>query len=109
MMNRALILSGASGEPEIHRGRRLFPAESAGRSGFVEELLGTVRLEPPLEDRQVLRTVPDTGQRHLVRPPRPGHAHTVDFLRPGPALRGTKDDQRPDGPGPVPLAVTGGR
>lgn len=61
----------------------------------VEELLGPVAPQPLVQQGQMLRRVPYSGQRHLVGSPGPFDQDSVDFVRPGPALRRTEYDHRP--------------
>ncbi len=61
----------------------------------VEELLGPVAVQPPLQLRQVLGVVVDLRDRHLMGSPRALDLCAVDDARAGPALRGTKDDHGP--------------
>ncbi len=63
----------------------------------VEELLGPVRAEPRLDDRQMGRIRPAVGRRDLVGPVRAFHGQAVHFLRAGPALRSAEHDHRPRG------------
>ncbi|GAA3127669.1 hypothetical protein GCM10010521_12630 [Streptomyces rameus] len=60
----------------------LFP----GASMLVEEFLGPVRAQPPLQLPQVVRVLAYGPQRHLVRSPGALHREAVDLGRPGPAL-----------------------
>ena len=93
--------------PQVTRG-----AERRGRSGEsttgIEELLGPVGPHPRLELREVLRILPDPGERHLVGTERALDQHAVDLVGAGPALRGAKHDHRPARSYAVPGSVARG-
>ena len=81
-------------------------AHERGRgAGLVEQLLGAVGLQPRVEDGEVLVVALDARQRHLVRAPRAGDLGAVDLVGAGPALGRAQHDERPAGPGAVPVAT----
>ncbi|MDQ0893382.1 hypothetical protein QFZ26_000937 [Agromyces ramosus] len=66
-----------------------------GAPVVVEELLGPVRTQPRLEQREVLGVLAHAGERHLVRVERPLDLHAVDDARARPPLRGAQHDGGP--------------
>ena len=62
---------------------------------LVKQLLGTIAAHPPLEQRHVVRLLEESGERHLVRAPRPFHELAVHFARACPALGRAQNDHRP--------------
>src|SRR2546425_12225563 len=69
------IPSGASAASSVRR-----------RPCSSNRLLGTIAAHPPLEQRHVVRLLEESGERHLVRAPRPFHSLAVHFARACPAL-----------------------
>jgi hypothetical protein len=64
----------------------------------VEELLWAVATHPVFEDAPVRGIFARGENRNLMRAPCSLDRHAVDFLRPGPPLRRTQHDHRPDRP-----------
>ncbi len=87
---------------------RAHPRVSLGRESrdlrddspiLVEQLVGPVAPHPLLELPEALGAVANTGERDLVRAPRPFDGLSVDLARPGPPLRSAEDQHRPAGRG----------
>ena len=71
---------------------------------LVEQLVGPVAPHPLLELPEALGAVANTGERDLVRAPRPFDGLSVDLARPRPALRSAEDQHRPAGRGFAPFS-----
>jgi hypothetical protein len=83
--NTAVGVRGGA-HPQVTLGR-LLPDQVDGHARGVEELLRPVRLEPLLQQGEVLGILPYAGEGHLMRAPGARHLDAVDLLGPGPALR----------------------